>query len=70
MCDFLDICRNLQFAAEQLESTGIIGVIEPINNYSVPGYYLNSYDKGVIQTCVSINYICSMFILCWCLNVR
>lgn len=45
-------CRNLQFAAEQLESTGIIGVIEPINNYSLPGYYLSCYDKGVIQNCV------------------
>lgn len=43
--------RNLKFAAEQLESTGIIGVIEPINNYSVPGYYLNNYEKGVIRTC-------------------
>lgn len=40
--------RNLKFAAEHLESTGIVGVIEPINNYSVPGYYLNSYDKGVM----------------------
>ncbi|XP_055299237.1 putative hydroxypyruvate isomerase [Sitodiplosis mosellana] len=39
--------RNLQFAAEQLESTGIIGVIEPINNYSIPGYYLNCYDKAL-----------------------
>lgn len=38
--------RNLQFAAENLESTGIIGVIEPINTYSVPGYYLNNYEKG------------------------
>lgn len=41
--------RNLQFAAEQLESTGIIGVIEPINNYSLPGYYLSSYEKGVTR---------------------
>lgn len=44
--------RNLQFAAEQLESTGIIGLIEPINNYSLPGYYLNCYDKGAF-----VNYI-------------
>lgn len=36
----------MQYAAEKLESTGIIGLIEPINNYSVPGYYLSSYDKG------------------------
>lgn len=46
--NLLEFPRNLQFAADQLESTGIIGVIEPINNYSVPGYYLNSYDKGVM----------------------
>lgn len=42
-------CRNLQYASNLLESTGIIGVIEPINNYSLPGYYLNSYEKGAIQ---------------------
>lgn len=46
--------RNLKFAAEHLESTGIIGVIEPINNYSLPGYYLSDYDKGVMWNWVYI----------------
>lgn len=41
--------RNLQYASNLLDSTGIIGVIEPINNYSLPGYYMNSYEKGAIQ---------------------
>lgn len=34
---------NLKYAATQLEESDIIGVIEPINNYSAPGYFLNDY---------------------------
>nr|CAD7606518.1 unnamed protein product [Timema genevievae] len=40
---------NLRFASKQLENEGIVGLIEPINCYSVPKYYLNSYEKGHIQ---------------------
>lgn len=40
---------NLKYAASQLESENIIGVIEPINHYSVPGYFLNDY-KFAIET--------------------
>lgn len=54
--------RNLQFAAEQLESTGIIGVIEPINNYSLPGYYLSSYEKGVTWN-YDLRYILHLLIM-------
>lgn len=37
---------NLRLAAPILERNNIIGVIEPINKYAVPGYYLSCYDKG------------------------
>lgn len=37
---------NLRVAAQLLNEANLIGVIEPINKYSVPGYYLNCYDKG------------------------
>lgn len=39
---------NLRYAASVLSEANMIGVIEPINKYSVPGYYLNSYEKGII----------------------
>ncbi|CAH0562541.1 unnamed protein product [Brassicogethes aeneus] len=39
--------NNLKFAAGLLELQDIIGVIEPINKYSVPNYYLNCYDKAL-----------------------
>ena len=37
---------NLRLAAPILEESGITGLIEPINNYSVPGYFLNSFETG------------------------
>lgn len=37
---------NLKYAAHLLEPENIVGVIEPICSYGVPGYYLNSYDRG------------------------
>lgn len=37
---------NIQYAAKVLEAENLLCVIEPINKYSVPNYYLNSYDKG------------------------
>lgn len=39
--------ENLKYAASILENEDIIGVIEPINKYSVPGYYMNDYRKGL-----------------------
>jgi hydroxypyruvate isomerase len=39
--------KNLKYAAKELESEGITGVIEPINNYSVPGYFLNDYKYAL-----------------------
>ncbi|KAG8040373.1 hypothetical protein G9C98_000944 [Cotesia typhae] len=40
---------NLRYAVDQFQKEGIIGIIEPINPYSVPNYYLNCFDKGHIQ---------------------
>lgn len=38
---------NLRFAETRLKHEGIIGLIEPINNYSVPQYFLNSFEKAI-----------------------
>lgn len=38
---------NLKYAAPFLEKEGIVGVIEPINNYSVPGYFLQDYNFAI-----------------------
>ncbi|EDV46175.1 putative hydroxypyruvate isomerase [Drosophila erecta] len=37
---------NLKIAADSLRASKMIGVIEPINKYAVPGYYMNSYSKA------------------------
>ncbi|EDV38482.1 uncharacterized protein Dana_GF19487 [Drosophila ananassae] len=37
---------NLKVAAESLRASKLVGVIEPINKYAVPGYYMNSYAKA------------------------
>lgn len=39
--------KNLTYAAKIFEAKGIIGLIEPINKYSAPGYYLNSYERAI-----------------------
>nr|CAH7749079.1 unnamed protein product [Callosobruchus chinensis] len=38
---------NLKYAAKILEKENILGLIEPINGYSVPHYYMNNYEKAV-----------------------
>lgn len=38
--------ENLKSAVPLLEQAGITGVIEPINGYSVPGYFLNNFELG------------------------
>ena len=38
--------KNLIWAAERLKKENIIGVIEPINPESKPGYFLNNYEAG------------------------
>ncbi|XP_039497586.1 putative hydroxypyruvate isomerase [Drosophila santomea] len=37
---------NLKIAADSLRASKMIGVIEPINKYAVPSYYMNSYSKA------------------------
>lgn len=39
--------KNLKYAAKILETECITGVIEPINKYAVPGYFLNSYETAI-----------------------
>lgn len=39
--------ENLKTAAERLAKEDIVGVIEPINSISVPGYFLNNFDEGL-----------------------
>lgn len=39
--------NNLRYAAQKFEGEGILGLIEPINKYSVPDYYMNSFEKGL-----------------------
>lgn len=38
--------NNLKYAANKLEDENIMGVIEPINQHSVPKYFLSDYGKG------------------------
>lgn len=50
---------NLRYAVDKFKAEGIVGLIEPINSYSVPHYYMNCYDKGgfigfhIIVLCLS-----------------
>ncbi len=39
--------ENLRFAAAALKEAGIRLVIEPINNYDIPGFWLNKTDKAL-----------------------
>lgn len=41
--------ENLKYAAKLLEKEKMVALIEPINEYSVPNYYMNSYKKGKMQ---------------------
>ncbi|CAH0731877.1 unnamed protein product, partial [Brenthis ino] len=39
--------NNLKYAANILKDENILGVIEPINQHSVPKYFLNDFGKAV-----------------------
>lgn len=43
--------NNLKYAANKLEEENIMGVIEPINQHSVPKYFLSDYEKGNYNLC-------------------
>ncbi len=49
--------ENLRFAAAELKKAGIKLLIEPINNYDIPGFWLNKTDKalGIIDEVGSDN---------------
>ncbi|KAK0163350.1 hypothetical protein PV327_007041 [Microctonus hyperodae] len=38
---------NLRFAVQRFQTENILGLIEPINSYSVPNYYMNSFNRGL-----------------------
>ena len=38
--------KNLAAAIPLLERAKVVGLIEPINSYSVPDYFLNSFELG------------------------
>jgi len=46
--------ENLIYAASLLKENNIVGVIEPINNVSIPGYYLSDYHRA-LQVVKTIN---------------
>lgn len=39
--------KNLQYAADLFRKENIVGVVEPKNNITFPGYFLNDFDKAV-----------------------
>lgn len=39
--------NNLKYAAGVLKSENLLGVIEPINQYSVPNYFLSDFKKAL-----------------------
>lgn len=39
--------KNIKHAASLFEKENIIGLIEPINPFSVPKYYMNDFQKGL-----------------------
>jgi hydroxypyruvate isomerase len=39
--------ENLRYAAAALKEAGIKLLIEPINNYDIPGFWLNKTDKAI-----------------------
>lgn len=42
------LVANMKLAAPLLEAAGVTGLIEPINPYWVPGYFLNDFTIGIV----------------------
>lgn len=51
---------NLRKASDVLSSNNLTGIIEPINGYAIPGYFLNSFTKGKIIFKNAMHIISSM----------
>lgn len=49
--------KNLLYAIEKCQKEDIVVVIEPINNYSVPNYYMNNFQKGTKLNLVSLIFL-------------
>ncbi len=43
------LLENLKNSIPLLEEAKIVGLIEPINPFSVPGYFLNNFDMGTLS---------------------
>ncbi|WP_077000962.1 hydroxypyruvate isomerase [Variovorax sp. KK3] len=41
------IVENLRFAAKELQSAGIMLLIEPVNNFDIPGFFLTRTDQAL-----------------------
>ena len=41
------VVANLRFAARELQAAGIRLLIEPINTYDIPGFFLNRTDQAI-----------------------
>lgn len=55
---------NLKYCAKELQERDMIGLIEPINKYALPGYFLNNYDKGKGVIIIIISGFISSFYFC------
>jgi hydroxypyruvate isomerase len=42
------LLENLKNSIPLLEEAKVVGLIEPINPFSVPGYFLNNFDIGTL----------------------
>lgn len=40
--------KNLKYAVGRFASEDIVGLIEPINSITVPHYYMNNFQKGIL----------------------
>ena len=46
VCSLEVFKKNLIAAVPLLKESNTLGLIEPINNESVPGYFLNDFEVG------------------------
>ena len=44
---FDTLCSNIDYALEMLEGTDVQIIIEPINSYSVPGYFMSTVKRAL-----------------------
>lgn len=48
--------NNLRLALPELQQRGIVGLIEPINNFTVPNYVLSDFDAGDLSTAFILSF--------------